>query len=84
MDSELIWPGVPVTACATMRPLASNIAVARSPASRTTGLKAMRCSARACSLTTLMQVAPEDLEFDAVERHGVIPSLRRCSPSGRL
>src|SRR5580704_11403777 len=54
--SELMWPGVPVMACATMRASASNSAVARSPASRTTGLKAMRCSARACSLTVLIRL----------------------------
>src|ERR1700730_1423213 len=54
--SELMWPGVPVTACATMRPRRSNRALARSPASRTTGLKAMRCRALACSLTMLMRL----------------------------
>ena len=35
----LMWPGVPVTAWATMRPRRSNMALARSPASRTMGLK---------------------------------------------
>src|SRR3981081_2979235 len=49
--SELMWPGVPVLACATMRPRRSNSAQARSPASRTTGLKAMRCRALARSST---------------------------------
>ena len=49
--SELIWPGVPVTAWATMRAWSSNRPFARSPASRTMGLKAIRCNARACSLT---------------------------------
>src|SRR5688572_24209539 len=49
--SELMWPGVPVLACATMRPRRSNSAHARSPASRTTGLKAMRCNALARSVT---------------------------------
>ena len=49
--SELMWPGVPVLACATMRPRRSNSAQARSPASRTTGLKAMRCNALARSVT---------------------------------
>ena len=47
----LMWPGVPVTAWATIRPRRSNTALARSPASRTIGLKADRCSARACSFT---------------------------------
>src|SRR5712671_2966796 len=51
MASELMWPGVPVLACATMRPRRSNSAQARSPASRTTGLKAMRCNALARSVT---------------------------------
>src|SRR5882724_7071816 len=49
--SELMWPGVPVLACATMRPRLSNNAHAKSPASRTTGLKAMRCNALARSVT---------------------------------
>src|SRR5882762_4821223 len=54
--SELMWPGVPVMACATMRASVSNNAVARSPASRTIVLKAMRCSAFACSLTMLIRL----------------------------
>src|ERR1700761_4510283 len=53
--SELMWPGVPVLAWATMRPRASNRPLARSPASRTIGLKAMRCSALACSETMLIR-----------------------------
>src|SRR3954471_15218162 len=48
---ELMWPGVPVLACATMRPRRSNNAQAKSPASRTTGLKAIRCNALARSVT---------------------------------
>src|SRR6187200_1025353 len=47
----LMWPGVPVTAWATMRPRRSNTALARSPASRTIGENAARCKARACSFT---------------------------------
>src|SRR5262245_11171179 len=54
--SELIWPGVPVLACATMRPRRSNNAHAKWPASRTTGLKAMRCSALARSVTMPMRL----------------------------
>src|SRR5215813_4350695 len=46
-----MWPGVPVLACATMRPRRSNSAHARSPASRTTGLNAIRCKALARSVT---------------------------------
>src|SRR5580700_36804 len=49
--SELMWPGVPVLAWATIRPRASKRPLARSPASRTIGLNAMRCRALACSLT---------------------------------
>src|ERR1700676_3234438 len=49
--SELMWPGVPVLAWATIRPRASNRPLARSPASRTIREKAIRCSALACSLT---------------------------------
>ena len=56
MASELMWPGVPVTAWATMRARRSNTALARSPASRTIGLKAARWSALACSLTVAMRL----------------------------
>ena len=49
--NELMWPGVPVTAWATILPRRSKTALARSPASRTIGLKADRWRARACSLT---------------------------------
>ena len=49
---ELTWPGVPVTACASMRPLRSNTPAERSPHSRTIGLKAVRSSVCACSSTT--------------------------------
>src|ERR1700757_191599 len=52
---ELIWPGVPVTACASMRPRASNTPAARSPDSRTMVEKAVRCSAWACSSTTAIR-----------------------------
>ena len=56
MASELMCPGVPVTAWATMRARRSNTALARSPASRTIGLKAARWSALACSLTVAMRL----------------------------
>ena len=52
----LMWPGVPVTAWATIRPRRSNTALARSPASRTIGENAARWSARACSLTVAMRL----------------------------
>src|SRR6266702_154902 len=50
-----MWPGVPVTACASIRPLASNTPAARSPDSRTMVLKAVRCSVWACSSTTAIR-----------------------------
>ena len=49
---ELTWPGVPVTACASIRPLRSKTPAERSPHSRTMELKAVRISACACSSTT--------------------------------
>ncbi len=49
---ELTWPGVPVTAWASMRPWRSNTPAERSPASRTIEEKAVRSSVCACSSTT--------------------------------
>ena len=49
---ELTWPGVPVTACASMRPFASKMPADRSPASRTIEENAVRSSVCACSSTT--------------------------------
>ena len=49
---ELMCPGVPVTACATIQPLRSKTPAERSPASRTMEVKEVRMSAAACSLTT--------------------------------
>src|SRR5688572_26968234 len=49
---ELMWPGVPVTAWATMKPRLSKTPAERSPASRTMDVKDVRCRAAACSLTT--------------------------------
>ena len=49
---ELMWPGVPVTACATMKPRRSKTPAERSPASRTIDVNDVRWSAAACSLTT--------------------------------
>ncbi|MEY9766647.1 hypothetical protein ABH988_007432 [Bradyrhizobium ottawaense] len=43
---------MPVTACASIRPLRSNTPAERSPHSRTIGLKAVRSSTWACSSTT--------------------------------
>ena len=51
---ELTWPGVPVTAWASMRACRSKTPADRSPHSRTIGLKAVRSSAWACSSTTEM------------------------------
>ena len=52
---ELTWPGVPVTACASMRPLRSNTPAERSPHSRTIGENAVRISTCACSSTTAIR-----------------------------
>src|SRR6188472_2518915 len=48
---ELTCPGVPVTACASMRPCVSKIPAERSPASRTVVLNDERISVCACSST---------------------------------
>src|SRR5262245_51310429 len=49
---ELTWPGVPVTACASIRPFRSKTPAERSPHSRTIGLNAVRNKTCACSSTT--------------------------------
>ena len=49
---ELMCPGVPVTACAIMKPRRSKTPAERSPASRTIDVNDVRISAAACSLTT--------------------------------
>jgi hypothetical protein len=49
---ELTWPGVPVTACATMRPSGRKTPADRSPASRVGAPNAVRMSVCACSSTT--------------------------------
>ena len=48
----LTWPGVPVTACANMRPRASKTPADKSPLSRTMGLNAVRINAPAISSAT--------------------------------
>ncbi|MNJ67979.1 hypothetical protein D3C77_641910 [compost metagenome] len=48
----LTWPGVPVTAWASMLPARSNTPAERSPASRTLVENAVRIRVRACSSTT--------------------------------
>src|SRR6266404_988777 len=52
---EFTWPGVPVTAWASMRPCRSNTPADRSPHSRTIGLKAVRIRVCACSSTTAIR-----------------------------
>jgi hypothetical protein len=47
----LMWPGVPVSDCATMFPRESNTPHARSSDSRTTVENAVRISAACCSFT---------------------------------
>ena len=49
---EFTWPGVPVTAWASILPSRSNTPAEMSPASRALVEKAVRTSARACSSTT--------------------------------
>ena len=52
---EFTWPGVPVTACASIRPSRSKMPALRSPASRTVVLKAVRIIVCACSSTTAIR-----------------------------
>src|SRR5690349_644310 len=52
---EFTWPGVPVTACASMRPVRSKMPADKSPASRTIEEKAVRSSVCACSSTTAIR-----------------------------
>ena len=90
MARELMWPGVPVTAWATMRARRSNTALARSPASRTMGLKAARCKALACSLTVAIRLCHStSSSMDRSRRHllgghrGIRPPRPRpTSPAG--
>ena len=82
---ELTWPGVPVTACASMRPWRSNTPAERSPHSRTIGENAVRISTCACSSTTAIR------RFHMICRSmslvasvmGALPraATRRCVPS---
>src|SRR5688572_15824288 len=51
----LIWPGVPLSDCAIMRPLVSNRPQAKSWLSRTIVLNAVRISASCCSFATDMK-----------------------------
>jgi hypothetical protein len=46
-----MWPGVPVSDCATIQPRESKTPQARSSDSRTTVLNAVRIRAACCSLT---------------------------------
>src|SRR3984885_8115325 len=52
---EVTWPGVPVTACAIIRPCRSKIPADRSPASRTVVENAVRIMICACSSTTAIR-----------------------------
>src|SRR5688572_20651025 len=51
----LIWPGVPLSDCAIIRPLVSNSPQAKSWLSRTIVLNAVRISVSCCSLATDMK-----------------------------
>jgi hypothetical protein len=63
----LTCPGVPVTACATMRPWRSKTPAEMSPASRAAVLKAVRTSVSACSLDDGDQRFPQHLAFDLAQ-----------------
>ncbi len=69
-------PGVPVTAWATIRPRRSKTALARSPASRTIGEKAARCSAPGLLVDRGDQALPQHFELDGIESVG---AHLRCS-----
>ena len=74
----LTWPGVPVTAWASMRPPRSKIPADRSPASRTVVEKAVRMSAWACSSTI------EIMRFQMTWRRSSGPvAAGRCPVSAR-
>src|SRR5215210_2703442 len=62
---ELTCPGVPVTACASMRPLRSNTPAERSPHSRTIGLNAVRDEHLRLLLDHGDQPVPHDLQVHA-------------------
>ena len=84
---ELTWPGVPVTACASMRPVRSKMPAERSPASRTIEEKAVRSSVCACSSTTAISrfhmicssMSPIGLDMAISSSTS---SSRHCSGSG--
>ena len=78
----LMWPGVPVTAWATMRPRRSNTALARSPASRTIGLNAARWSARACSLTVAIRLCQQISSSIGSNVRVMTRLLRRADAAG--
>ena len=61
---ELTWPGVPVTACASMRPLRSNTPAERSPHSRTIGREGGAQQRLRLLLDHRDQPVPHDLQVD--------------------
>ncbi len=65
--SELMWPGVPVTAWATIRPRWSNTALARSPASRTIGRERGPLQRPGLLVDRGDQALPQHLELDRIE-----------------
>ncbi len=66
----LMWPGVPVTAWASMRPCRSNTPAEMSPASRAEVLNAVRTSVCALLLHHGEQAVPHDLQFDFADDAG--------------
>ena len=83
---ELMCPGVPVTACATMYPRLSKTPAERSPASRTIEVNDVRCSAAACSLTTpisrLQQIS--SVTGSSARAHGMCTTRVRPSSTRQL
>src|SRR6516164_585105 len=85
---ELTWPGVPVTACASIRPWRSKMPADKSPASRTMAENAVRNRVCACSSTTAMSrfhmicssMSPIGLDMDPFLNWGLLgPQQERAA-----
>ena len=64
---ELTWPGVPVTACASMRPVRSKMPADRSPASRTIERERRAQQRLRLLLDHGDQPVPHDLQVDVAD-----------------
>ena len=82
---ELMCPGVPVTACAIIRPVVSNTPAEMSPASRVEVLKAGAHQSLRLLLDDGDQAIPHDLQVNLRERagtfHGISSASARCNRS---